>query len=367
DQLEEDSVAYNMPAAFYLEGEFNNNAFKKAYSLIVERHESLRTVLIVENGEPRQKIQENPSLSFDVIDLRKTADKEEKVRELVEGEILTSFNLEKDSLLRFTIIKVETGKHLLLFNMHHIISDGWSMGIFTREFLSAYNCFRKGEIPGLEPLRIHYKDYSVWQNSLLESPGMERQRDFWLEKLNGEVPVLDLPSDNLRPLVQTFNGSSIGFNLSKETTSLLNNFCIGNEVSLFMMLQALVKTLLYRYTGQDDIILGSPIAGRVHEDLENQIGFYVNTLIYRDLISSSQTFNELLASVHKTCTEAFENQDYPLDRLVDELDIKRDLSRSPLFDVMLVLQNNETTDIEFDGLSVSPYETENLISKFDMT
>ncbi|MCP4107113.1 MAG: amino acid adenylation domain-containing protein, partial [Desulfobacteraceae bacterium] len=366
DQLE-NSVAYNMPGALFLEGEFDNSAFKKAYSFIIGRHESLRTVFVRENGEPRQKILNNPESQINIIDLRGSHDKGGKAEELIEQNRMVPFNLENGPLVRFSIIRMEDGKYLLLFNMHHIISDGWSMNIFINELLLSYNSFKDNGIPNLPPLGIQYKDYSAWQNNLLDSSEIEGEREYWLNKLSGEIPLLNLPADNVRPSVQSYNGNSIGFSLSKDLTTSLGNLCIKNNASMFMMLQALVKTLFHRYTGEDDIILGSPIAGRVHESLENQIGFYINTLVFRDSINSSSSFNEFLSMVKETCTNAFSNQNYPFDRLVEELDIKRDLSHSPLFDVMLVLQNNESSEIDFDGLDASPYEMENRISKFDMT
>ncbi|MCP4104671.1 MAG: non-ribosomal peptide synthetase, partial [Desulfobacteraceae bacterium] len=246
-------------------------------------------------------------------------------------------------------------------------SDGWSRNIFTREFLDAYNGYRKGTSPALTPLRIQYKDYSAWQNSQLESADIENQKKYWLEKLTGGIPVLDLPADKIRPSVQTYHGNTFGFSLSKEINYGLNNLCRENQISLFMVLQALLKVLFHRYTGQNDIIIGSPVAGRVHRDLEDQIGFYVNTLVFRDTIESDSMFREILNDVKQTCTDAFDNQDYPFDRLVEDLDVKRDLSRSPLFDVMLTLHNNENDAVEFEGLEVSLYKTESFVSKYDMS
>ncbi len=368
DQFEKDSVVYNMPAAFILEGKLKTDAFRQAYSYMLERHESLRTVFIEENGEPKQKILKNPDFDIDIIDLRDSLDVEKEARVISEKDLQTPFNLEVGPLVRFTIMELEDEKFLLLFNMHHIISDGWSMNIFIKEFLVSYGSFKEGNTPELAPLRIHYKDYSAWQNALLDSPEMDNQREYWLDKLSGDLPVLVPPSDNIRPVTQTFNGNSIGFVLPAEINSALNGLCLETKSSMFMMLQALVKVLFHRYTGQEDIILGSPVAGRVHEDLENQIGFFVNTLSFRDTIEGGLTFKEFLVSVKKTCTDAFDNQDYPFDSLVEELNIKRDLSRSPLYDVMVVLQNNETAAaVELDGLKLSPYNTENTISKFDMS
>ncbi|MCP4135479.1 MAG: HAD-IIIC family phosphatase, partial [bacterium] len=366
DQLDDVNAAYSIPSAYYLEGELNTDAFRKAYSFMLDRHESLRTVFVSENGEPRQNILKNPDLKIDIHDLRNDPESLEKAGEIVEKDSLTPFDLEKGPLIRFSILKLGDEKNLLIFNIHHIISDGWSMGIFTGEFLAAYNSFRKNQTPALKPLRIHYKDYSTWQNNMLESPEMDNQRKYWLNKLGGEIPVMDLPCDFVRPVQQTFNGNSHKFSLSSKINFQLNNLCIENQVSFFMLLQALIKILFHRYTGQEDIILGSPIAGRVHEDLENQIGLYLNTLALRDTIESNSTFMEILDSVRKTCTEAFDNQDYPFDRLVDDLDLRRDLSHSPLFDFMVVLQNNESNKSEFEGLKVSPYIRDKRTSKFDM-
>ncbi len=367
DQFEKESIAYNMPSAFILEGELRTEAFNQAYSFILERHESLRTVFIIEDGEPRQKILENPGFEIEIIDLRGGTDREENARALVDKDLLTPFNLETGPLVRLTIIQMGDERNLLLFNMHHIISDGWSMNIFIREFLTCYNSYSEGNSPDLNPLRIQYKDYSAWQNYLLESDDINNQKEYWLDKLSGDLPVLDLPSDNIRPVSQTFNGNSIGFSLAAEISSALNDLCRENNVSLFMMLQTLVKVLFHRYTGQSDIIVGSPVAGRIHEDLANQIGFYVNTLVFRDTINSNCVFNDVLDSVRKTCTEAFDNQIYPFDRLVEDLGLKRDLSRSPLFDVMLTVNNNEGGNAGLDGIKISPYGIKNLISKFDMS
>ncbi|MCP4179820.1 MAG: AMP-binding protein, partial [bacterium] len=367
DQFDEDGIAYNMPAAFILEGMFEVDVFKQAYSFMIGRHEGLRTVFITENGEPKQKILKTPDFNIEIIDLRENPNVEKEAKILAERDLQTSFNLEVGPLVRFTIVRLEDEKFLLLFNMHHIISDGWSMNIFVKEFLTSYESFNEGKTPELTPLKIHYKDYSAWQNNLLNSAEIGSQREYWLDKLSGKIPVLDLPADKIRPVTQTFNGNNFCFVLPEEINSGLNDLYLENKASLFMMLQTLLKILFYRYTGQEDIILGSPVAGRVHKDLENQIGFYVNTLCLRDTIEGDLTFNEFLERVKKTCTDAFDNQEYPFDKLVEELDEKRDLSRSPIFDVMLVLQNNEATVIEFEGLNLSSYKTDNITSKFDMT
>lgn len=368
DQLEENSLAYNMPASMILEGKFNETAFRKAFSYMIERHESLRTVFVTINGEPRQKIVDDQAPGFKIIDLRSNIDNEEDAKKIVEKEITTSFDLESGPLIRFTIIRLTENKYIMVFNMHHIISDGWSINIFINEFLQLYNHYINGEEPSLEPLRIQYKDYSAWQKNFLESSELKEQREYWHEKLSGEIPVLEMPSDKARPSIQSFTGNSIDFSISSNISKKLNTLCRDNHVSLFIMLQALIKILLHKYTDQSDFIIGSPIAGRTHEDLEKQIGLYINTLALRDSINSDSSFRDTLASVKKTCTDALNNQDYPFDRLVEELDIKRDISRSALFDVMLVLQNNDDNDeIMLDGLKAAQYKTGELVTKFDIT
>ncbi|MCP4160604.1 MAG: AMP-binding protein [Deltaproteobacteria bacterium] len=366
EQFEEESIAYNISNAHILEGELDDESFRQAFLFLIERHESLRTVFVTKNEEPRQKILDNPDIAIEFIDLINAIDKEKKAKDLARKDILTPFDLKKGPLVSLSIIKLEVDKSLFLLNMHHIISDGWSKNIFIRDFLCAYNSFRDNKTPDLEPLRIQYKDYSAWQNGLFDSPEIKKQREYWLDKLSGQLPVLSIPTDKVRPLVKTFEGKSFDFTLSKEIKKNLNDLCKKNQITLFMMLQALVKVLFHRYSGQDDIILGSPIAGRVHKDLENQIGIYINTLVFRDSINGEIKFEEFLKTVSKTCTDGFDNQDYPFDKLVDDLVQKRDPSHSPLFDVMVVLQNYETTIVEIDGLKVSPFETENVVSKFDM-
>ncbi len=367
NQFDKDSIAYNIPSSFIYKGKLDFESFNHAFSVVIGRHESLRTVFITVDGEPRQKILENPDFGIEIINLTGNTDAEEESQFLAEKDLMTPFNLERGPLVRFSIIQIEEEKSLFLFNMHHIISDGWSVNIFISEFLDCYHSYRNGDTPNLKPLEIQYKDYTEWHNDLIANSEMDNQREYWLDKLSGELPVLDLPADNARPIIKSYNGNNIDFVLSEEMSSSLNDLCLENKSSLNMMLQALVKVLFYKYTGQEDIILGSLVAGRVHKDIENQIGFYVNTLVFRDTIKGDLTFKEFLASVKKTCTDAFDNQDYPFDCLVEELDIKKDPSRSPIFDAGVVLQNNEITEVEFDGLNLLPNNTENKISKFDIS
>ncbi len=416
DQLESNSIAYNMPVALRVDGELDRKALEQALYALIERHESLRTSFIEVGGEPKQKIvdfrpvlsvaeglQTCPELSRRVedldilthVDLTNEVEPELRAREIVEKDINTPFDLTNAPLLRVTLLRLGTPnsssetqntqtlkhlntKHILLFNMHHIISDGWSLNVLVQELGQLYEYFRlqildvrlKGEEPKsaiFNPLRIQYKDFAAWQNRVLADEASSRHQAYWVDKLAGEIPLLDLPTDFTRPALQTFDGHSFHFSIASALFDKLQAFSRERGVSLFMMLTAVVKVLLYRYTGQEDIIIGSPVAGRNHADLEGQIGCYINTLTLRDQIRGDQPFDTFLQQVKQTATEAYDHQIYPFDKLVDELDVRRDLSRSPLFDVMVVLQNTEETPFSLGDSEISAFEMESHISKFDLT
>ncbi|MCP4176265.1 MAG: amino acid adenylation domain-containing protein [bacterium] len=366
-QLEDNSLTYSMPGLYILDGELNKEAFQKAYLHIINRHESLRTVFIEIDGEPQQKILENPECKVCFTDITTDLNKDLTVMELIRNEIGKSFVLSKGPLCRINIYKIEENRNYMLLNMHHIISDGWSMGIFSKEFFHSYNCFINGVFPELEDLRIQYKDYTYWKNDQLKHKDMDNHKAFWNEIFKGDIPVLNLPSDNKRPIIQSFNGKRQKISISGELLIGIKKLCKKTELSLFMMLNSVIKILLYKYSGQNDIIIGTPIAGRNHEELENQIGFYVNTIPLRDEIFIDDTFLKFAESIKKSTTSAFANQDYPFDKLIDDLDLKRDISRSPLFDILLVLQNYEKVQVEIDQLKLVPVELEEVTSKYDLS
>jgi amino acid adenylation domain-containing protein len=368
--MEESPIAYNMPSALMLEGDFNHRAFQKALEDLIDRHEILRTSFITIEGEPRQKIRKEAGFRIEEIDLRENHNimsNAESLQKYAENEARTPFNLEKDHLLRVKLLRVSETTYLLLFTMHHIIGDGWSIGVLVRELVDRYEGYCQGREISLEPLRIQYKDYAAWQNRQIESDAVEVHRTYWHEKLSGEIPTLDTPTDYARPPVQTFKGASHHFQINETISEELKTLNSRYGVSLFMTLTALVKVLLYRYTEQEDIIVGTPVAGRQHRDLETQIGFYINTLVLRDTIRGENSFGEVLEKIKRTSTEAYDHQIYPFDRLVEELDLRRDLSHSPIFDVMVILQNNEDAEFDLPGVRITPFEAETTISKFDLT
>ncbi|MBF0288100.1 MAG: amino acid adenylation domain-containing protein [SAR324 cluster bacterium] len=367
EQMQEESTAYNMQGSIILEGNLNVPAFQKAFQSIVQRHESLRTTFISIEGEPKQTIHESLQLELNIMDLCGQQNPEERAREIVKQDESLPFDLEKGPLLRGILLKIADDKHVFVFNIHHIIGDGWSFGVLVQETFCLYEAFVKEEQSALPPLRIQYKDYAAWQNNLLLEQGTADHREYWLQKLSGELPVLELPLNYPRPPIMSYQGNSLPFALNLELTQPFQQLCQDNQASLFMGLLAVVKILLHRYTNQEDILVGSPIAGRNHPDLEGQIGFYVNTLVLRDQLKSHETFEEVLQKIRQTTMEAYDHQIYPFDKLVDELNAPRFTDRSPLFDVMVVLQNQEFNKMELKDIKMVPFVEGAATSRFDLT
>jgi amino acid adenylation domain-containing protein len=366
-QVEGSGIAYNIPGTYIFKGRLDTAALTRAFEQLIARHESLRTVFAEnEQGEVKQRILSVMPFTINYHDLQQTGSPEDNAKAMVQQTLTTPFDLSSGPLLRADLFQLAEDKWVFTYVMHHIISDGWSMGVLIRELLALYNAFTSGADHSLPALRIQYKDYAAWQLQQLSGASLQAHRDWWLKQFAGGVPVLELPADNVRPAIKTFNGKIINRRLNTALTAELKAICRQQDATLFMGLLAVVNTLLHRYTGQDDIVIGSPIAGRDHPDLEGQIGFYVNTLALRTRFQEKQTFAELLSSVKNITLAAYEHQAYPFDELVNELNLQRDLSRHPLFDVMVVLQNAGGTAGEVNGLSVQEYkEIESLGSKFD--
>ncbi|MBF0450080.1 MAG: amino acid adenylation domain-containing protein [Candidatus Magnetomorum sp.] len=367
DKMEDGLTAYNLSMGFMFKGLFNVKAFKRSIEMTINRHESLRTTFIEIDGEPRQKINKHLEVEFKEIDLRDQDNNKIIAKEIAKEESNCPYDLKNGPLLKIGLLWLSNDCHVILMNIHHIICDGWSLGVLENEILFLYKSFVHDKKIELPPLNIQYRDYTAWQNKILSDENVKAHQHYWHDKLSGELPVLNLPMDHQRGSVQTYNGNTLSHIFTKELTSKLEIYCRNNEVSLFMTLLTALKTLLYRYTGQEDIIIGSPIAGRNHPDLEDQIGFYVNTLALRDQINGNDSFKKLLKTVKQTTIDAYEHQVYPFDRLVEELNVQRDVSRSPIFDSMMVLQNNDIKEIKLDDLEISHFEYETGISQFDIT
>ncbi len=258
-------------------------------------------------------------------------------------------------------MKESDERHLLLTDMHHIISDGVSVNTLIKEFGELY----AGR--SLAPMRLQYKDYAVWQRSFQEKEGYQKQEAYWLKRLEGELPVLELPADKPRPAVRSFAGGSVSCTLDAETASGLHRIARDHGSTLYMVLLAAYNALLARLSGQEDIIVGSPIAGRPHKDLEPILGMFVNTLAIRTEPKGDKRFTDYLAEVRQAALEAYEHQDYPFEELVERLGVQRDTSRNPLFDAMLVVQNMEHEELLLDGLHIQPADVSRPVSKFDVT
>jgi amino acid adenylation domain-containing protein len=364
-QMEGASVAYNMPAALLLDGAIDSDAFERALAEVTARHEALRTTFFTVNGEPRQSVHAAAPVPLERIDLTGDTDPEASARVLALEDAARPFDLENGPLLRAALLKLGVDRHALLFNLHHIIADDWSLGVFVREFMHAYAAFVRGVVESSAPT-LQYRDFAAWQNGRLSSAKMAAHRDYWHGKLAGELPVLNLATDYPRPPVKTYHGRVRPFTFSAATNGELHELAKRHEVSLFMLLVAAVQALLHRYTDQRDIIVGFPIAGRDHPDLEDQIGFYVNTLPLRTAMEPTMPFSRLLAQVRAAAAEAYEHQAYPFDRLVDELGVARDVTRSPLFDVLVVMQNVDPYGLTLEGVTARPLVEDYGTSKFDL-
>jgi bacitracin synthase 3 len=374
DQFEESKLAYNVPGAYTLEGELNLQALERAFTSLIERHESLRTVFVVtEDGEPMQKINSVEACGFvlDYMDLSDADDRYDQIKQMALEETYKPFDLKNGPLLWARIVKMEADANVLLFNMHHIISDGWSIGVLINDMTALYRHYASGAEILLPSLSIQYKDYAYWQDQQINGENQKGHQTYWWNTFEEEVPLLELQTDFSRPMNKTYNGRVHTQLLDVRVSKDLENLARSNEASLFMVLEAMLKVLLYKYTGQQDITLGTSVAGREHLDLENQIGFYINTLALRSQFDDHEDFQAFLKEVKNNTLQAYKYQAYPFDKLVEDLDLHRDLSRSPIFDVMIVLQNLNEVDVSNNDttpeLTLGGMKTETKISQFDMT
>ena len=372
-QFETGNSAYNLFTAFEFKGVLDFDKLAETFTFLVERHESLRTIFKEdEQGNLGQYIvpaaQYSGTLQF--TDLTNASD--EVLRNHANALQRHAFDLEKGPLFIGEIVRSSEDCHILMLNMHHIIGDGWSMGILSKEFITIYNELVIGNEIVLPELPIQYKDYSEWQNSPSRQATLEKSKAAWLETFTGDLPVLELPSDKVRPKLKTNNGSGVKHPFLKNTTTALNAYAQQNGVSLFMVLMAGINGLLSRYANIGDIILGTPVAGREHSDLENQAGLYLNTLAIRTTFEETTSFEELVNIQKETLLKAYSHQDYPFDSLVEELDLQRDMSRSVLFDVLVVFQNQQellaSENLAINGVEITSYKNlKKSFSKFDLT
>jgi amino acid adenylation domain-containing protein len=366
DQLDPDSYAYNMPGAIKLSGPLDVKALGQSLNEILRRHEALRTTFKFVNGRPVQSIDQDSILDLEVIDVSNLGDDDRERYVVEEGfrEARKPFNIAEGPLLRARLVRLADRQHVLFVVMHHIVSDGWSLDIFLREIVQLYEAFSAAKPSPLPELPIQYTDFAVWQKQSLRGEALETLLSYWKDKLSGELPVLQLPADRPRPAVPSVEGDKQSITLSEDLSLAIKSLSRREGVTLFMTLTAAFKTLLYRYAGEEDLILGTPIANRNRAETEDLIGFFVNTLILRDSLSGHLSFRELLRRVRDTAMGAYAHQDLPFEKLVDELQPGRDTSRNPLFQAMIVLQDAPMPEFNVSGLTMSPVEVGGVTTKF---
>ncbi|PSB59548.1 non-ribosomal peptide synthetase [Chamaesiphon polymorphus] len=367
-QLDPQSTAYHIPIALRLQGNLDVNALQQSLQAIVQRHESLRTNFALDSsGQPYQSMRSTVTVPLPTIDVRHLgAAPAAAIAAATSSVNDTIFDLTTDLLLRAQLLQLGADEYLLLFCIHHISADGWSMGIIIRELVALYTAAIEGQAASLPELAIQYADFAHWQRQLLTGDLRQQQLAYWQQQLANLTP-LELPTDRPRPAVQTTSGATQEFALSAELSRSLVKLSQQTGTTLFMTLLAAFQILLSRYSGQMDIAVGSPIANRNREEIEHLIGFFVNTLVLRTDLSGSPTFRELANRVRQTTLAAYEHQDLPFEIIVEALQPDRDLSHSPLFQVMFVLQNAPTSELKLPGLNLSAVATPTTIAKFDLT
>ena len=367
DQLVPNNPFYNVPAALRLTGSLNFSALQQTFNEIVRRHEALRTTLAVVSGQPVQRIAAAFHLPINVVDLRNLPKEslQTETNRLTAEEAQRSFNLSNDLLLRVTLLQLDDAEYLLMLNMHHIVSDGWSIGVLIQELGALYTAFASEKPSPLPALSIQYADFAKWQREWLQGEVLETQLAYWRQQLNG-ISMLNLPADRPRPAIQSYRGKRQFLQLSKQLSEALETLSQREGVTLFMTMLAAFKTLLYHYAQQEDIVVGSPIANRNRSEIEALIGFFVNSLVLRTDLSGNPTFRELLNRVKEVALGAYAHQDLPFEKLVEELHPDRALNQNPLFQVAFALQNAPGKRLELPELTLSPQQLDVGTARFDL-
>lgn len=370
DQLLPDTSVYNIPEGWRFRGPLNGQALRQALNEIVRRHEALRTSFQTIDGQAFQLIAPSLELELPVVDLSElpSSDREREALRLASEEATRRFDLSTGPLIRASLLRLEHDEHVLLLTMHHIVSDGWSLGVFFRELSVLYEACCRGEASPLPELPIQYADFSIWQRQWLQGPVLDAQLEYWRERLREAPPQLGVPADRPRPRVQTFHGADELLPLPRTLSALLKELSKREEATLFMTLLAAFKVLLFRYSGQEDLMVGTPIAGRNRAEIEGLIGFFINTLVLRTDLSGSPSFRELLGRVREAALGAYVHQELPFERLLEELRPGRDLGRTPLFQVFFNLLNyTRGGSMSLSGLEVETFAPVPFGSRFDLT
>ena len=368
-QMEPESPFYNVPLVLQLHGFLNLKVLEQALAEIVQRHEILRTSFVVEGGEPLQRILDTQALSITSADLRsiEPLKRDKQIRQQIQGEVLRPFQLEQGPLLRSHIVQVSEMEHTLIFTFHHSIFDGWSSDLFLRELSTLYTAFSQQQPSPLPALPVQYRDYALWQQQWLQGETRDELLAFWHKQLAEAPRILHLPTDYPRPAMQTFHGDVLAFQLSPALSQHIRDISHREGVTVFMTLLTAFGILLARHSQQQDILIGSPIARRPLLELENLIGVFMNTLTLRIDLKDNPTVRTMLKRVRAMVLDAYTYQDLPFEMLVDTLHIKRDMSYSPLFQVMFTLENSSRTVYKLADIPVQLRDVEGAIAKFDLT
>jgi amino acid adenylation domain-containing protein len=369
DQLEPANPSYNIPAAFLLAGCLDLSALEQALNEVLKRHEALRTTFAAVDGRPFQVIAPITEWTLPIVEIPPLpeSERENEIQRLVDEEARRPFDLGRGPLFRACVARLDDQQHVLLVTMHHIVSDGWSMGVFFEELSMLYGAFSACQVSPLPKPAVHYADFAVWQRRRLQGEVLESQLSYWKHHLGGALPVLELPRDNPRPVAQASRGARVSGDLPSSLSYALKDLSHRESVSLFMTLLAAFKLLLHRYTGEEDLLVGSPIAGRNRAETEKLIGFFLNTLVLRSDLSGDPSFRELLARVRDVALDAFAHQDIPFEKLLQELQPDRDLGRTPLFQVFFNMLTLEGQDLRLQDLTATRVDHSEPYSKFDLT
>jgi acyl carrier protein len=368
EQLNPGNSVYNIPGAVRMEGTLNLDALESTINEIIKRHEVLRTRIEVKEGEPVQVIEEWERRRLEVEDLTSLIreEREEAVRRIMREEARTGFDLSRGSLLRVKVLKLEEEVYVLLYTMHHIVSDAWSIAVLAREVCTLYEAINEGKIPLLPELKIQYADYACWQRRYLRDDVLEKHLQYWKRQLDGKLPVIDLPGDHPRPAVSSYRGAAKSISLPAELCESLKALCRREGATLFMVALAAFETLLHKYTAQDDIIVGTSGLNRNRVEIEPLIGFFVNMLPMRTNLSGNPRFRQLLMRVKNVALGAYTHQDLPFEKLVEEIQPERKLRQTPLFNIVFGVQNAPKEEARLNGLRISRIAAGQESAKFDL-
>ncbi len=369
DQIEKESPFYNIPFAIRLKGELNLEYLQKSIDNVVERHEILRTTFSSEEGTPVQVIHSKVDSTIDVRDLRTFSvdEREKKAKEICDAEIQIGFSLKEIPLFKITCIIIDEDEFILVTSIHHIISDGWSSNVLMREVSLFYSSYLKGITSEIPPLEIQYSDYSIWQRNWLNGEELEKRINFWKKYFDTVPTILKLPLDKKRPEVQTYNGNIIEVGISNKENERIAEINTECGTTPFMFFLSLFSVLLYRLTNQDEIIIGTPVANREAPEVQNLIGIFVNTIGIRTSIPEINNFKEFLKLIRQRSIDAFANKDLPFEKIIDSVNIERNPSYSPLFQVMFTFNPFEKSENNFDGIKSEEFEFRSITSKFDLS